>query len=983
LDQQHPPSGGSRAFRARARQEADRYGSDPWVFVRELLQNARDAGATRATFALAAQDGHEVLVCQDDGEGMTFEDARRYLFALYASTKESKKNQVGKFGVGFWSILRFEPIEIVIRSRRAGGAGWGVALDGALERAIAVEGPQQTGTEITLRRPRREGGIEQHVHDAAWQTARYLSRRDDADTPLDIQINGHRINAAFELPAPCAAFRRRNVRGVVGLGATPRVELFSRGLRVRSAARLEDLLAASASGATAGGHAGGLRIQFPELPDGLAPVALLESAELEVMLSRSDVRDTRALAKLVRLAHRELRGLIERQLSVARPSSWWARLRARWDDLAQRGRIGAGVRTLAALGVAAAATIIVAKYNGFSWHKVPAPVAAVAAASAPVASPARAGARQSYQDLGGTYRGPTVDAPDPGDAARVALRYRPARARFYFAALTFSRLALDGAPVSAASLDERYAYVPAPCAGRGCLRIDLVLRSSTRAIRIPVPTGQRVVKGSVKWQGRALPLRATSEGEPLVVLDQAAEGTLRYQTVAAADPEPAPHPDTPILLPPPLRIAVSEARIQPIPERMATLLRLVQQRVVYDDSPATVARHQEALARHEGFIPRTLAIGAGDCDVQNGLLAALAQAAGVPARLAVGYLGARGRLLPRLHAWVEYRDGNHWSVADATVVRPSAAAGKVPAIARTAATTSSRAPTLTLPALADAEILGPAQAAVAPLTSAATTPKKAVPDSIIFLGGGLLLTMAGASLLLRRTRRAFNLDAQVDLAKLLQGVLQQPRAFGAMSALLHRPLVPLADGRAISLAKARSLGHRGRLFCSESLSPLAQKAVRAGAVVVDQRTAEGRTIVDALGAVDLDAWQWMIEAAKDEPLLDDVNRILRRHGEEWAVLGSDRVSGGVAALDLAHVGARTPPQFGTRLVLIDARLDWLVEARRRHMVHPQAAAFMVLDEVARRMGLAPSRRTSLLGECAAAALLECFGDFDEQRAATA
>ena len=30
-------------FRERARVEADRYGPDPWIFVRELLQNARDA----------------------------------------------------------------------------------------------------------------------------------------------------------------------------------------------------------------------------------------------------------------------------------------------------------------------------------------------------------------------------------------------------------------------------------------------------------------------------------------------------------------------------------------------------------------------------------------------------------------------------------------------------------------------------------------------------------------------------------------------------------------------------------------------------------------------------------------------------------------------------------------------------------------------------------------------------------------------------
>ena len=77
--------------------------------------------------------------------------------------------------------------------------------------------------------------------------------------------------------------------------------------------------------------------------------------------------------------------------------------------------------------------------------------------------------------------------------------------------------------------------------------------------------------------------------------------------------------------------------------------------------------HQAALARHEGFIQRTLSIGAGDCDVQNGLLTALAQAAGVPARLAVGYLGQAGRVLPQLHGWVEYRQGNRWLVADATV----------------------------------------------------------------------------------------------------------------------------------------------------------------------------------------------------------------------------------------------------------------------------------------------------------------------------
>ena len=98
------------------------------------------------------------------------------------------------------------------------------------------------------------------------------------------------------------------------------MELFSRGLRVRSAACLEDLLS------PAGRHSSWMRVQFPELPGGLAPQALLESPDLEVMLSRSDARDTRALGRLVRLAQRELERLIERQLAAARPLPWRSRL---------------------------------------------------------------------------------------------------------------------------------------------------------------------------------------------------------------------------------------------------------------------------------------------------------------------------------------------------------------------------------------------------------------------------------------------------------------------------------------------------------------------------------------------------------------------------------------------------------------------------------------------------------------------------------
>src|SRR5690606_16447656 len=196
--------------------------------------------------------------------------------------KEDRKNQAGKFGVGFWSILRFDPQSIIIRSQPREGAPWAVRLDGSLERAEHVEPPQRPGTEILLERPRGDGRLEHRIYDAVWQSARYLHRRDAPEQALPITINGRAANAEFALEAPSASFRRRSVRGVVGLGRAPRVELFCRGLRVRAAACLEDLVA------PAGRHTARIRVQFPELPAGLAPQALLESDALEVLLSRSD-----------------------------------------------------------------------------------------------------------------------------------------------------------------------------------------------------------------------------------------------------------------------------------------------------------------------------------------------------------------------------------------------------------------------------------------------------------------------------------------------------------------------------------------------------------------------------------------------------------------------------------------------------------------------------------------------------------------------
>ncbi len=142
-----------RGFAERARREAARYGGGPWVCVRELLQNARDARARQVRFTSRLAAGQLRVACRDDGDGMTFEHARRYLFRLYASSKDGRHGQAGRFGVGFWSVLAWQPERIVVRSWPRRGEPWEVELDGDLE-VLARRRPAAAGhgTEVLLQR---------------------------------------------------------------------------------------------------------------------------------------------------------------------------------------------------------------------------------------------------------------------------------------------------------------------------------------------------------------------------------------------------------------------------------------------------------------------------------------------------------------------------------------------------------------------------------------------------------------------------------------------------------------------------------------------------------------------------------------------------------------------------------------------------------------------------------------------------------------
>jgi hypothetical protein len=415
----------ANAFLQRARHEAARYGDDPWVFVRELLQNARDAGAHRVCFETSSENGRDRVCCRDDGSGMTFEHAQRYLFSLYASSKRGRPRTAGRFGIGFWAVLRFEPIEIVVRSQPQRGQAWQVRLDGRLEQVQREGTSMRRGTEVVLTRQAATDDLEHRLATSILRDAPFLRCRHRKERLLEVRVNGRLVRAEPQLRPPSMKFRRRGLRGIVGLGREPRAEIFAHGLRVRNAATLDELLVEGQS----------TRPALTGATEGLAPRVIIDSRDLEILMARGDAREDRALKRLVAVGHRELTRLVRAELDRHARLSFIARLVARANEW-----------WLASRPTRAAVTFLVAAVLAFLAWRTLSPWLPVrqteptVALTTPIFEPSQSVA---YWNVSDRYRGPDVDSVSSAGPP-VALRYRPPGRGHFFAAMWVSGLDESG-----------------------------------------------------------------------------------------------------------------------------------------------------------------------------------------------------------------------------------------------------------------------------------------------------------------------------------------------------------------------------------------------------------------------------------------------------------------------------------------------------------------------------------------------------------
>ncbi|MCA9711679.1 MAG: ATP-binding protein, partial [Myxococcales bacterium] len=223
--------------------------SDPLVFLRELVQNALDAGSPEVDvyteFRPSPGDperGVMVLGVDDYGEGMDREIIDSRLTRLFSSAKDQDFTKIGKFGIGFVSVFALRPDAVCVDTSR-GGESWRILFkaDRSFVR-IAREQPVD-GTKIQVLKQATQAEYDD-VAARAGQTLRFWCKHvqgtvrfDDEDIAepfglpgslchVDHQEEGVRVVVGY-LPRAFAAygFYNRGLTLLEGRGATfvPRV----------------------------------------------------------------------------------------------------------------------------------------------------------------------------------------------------------------------------------------------------------------------------------------------------------------------------------------------------------------------------------------------------------------------------------------------------------------------------------------------------------------------------------------------------------------------------------------------------------------------------------------------------------------------------------------------------------------------------------------------------------------------------------------
>ncbi|MCP4499849.1 MAG: hypothetical protein GY822_07795 [Deltaproteobacteria bacterium] len=825
-------------FLARARREAERYGVDPFLFLREWVQNSRDAGALTLHFRWQVlEEGRIRLSCEDDGCGMTTLDAEGVLLRLYATSKDdefgserpSKKGKaathLGRFGVGFWSLLLCAPDEVGVDTLAKNG-GVALLLD-VNAGTLAKDEPQRSspGTKVWVE-------FQPWGNIAELRTQAILRLKKDAGNVRSMQ-DGQSLDVFFDdelcnqtlaehakdaEPYRLSSIREKRFDGIIGLGRNPMVRLYCGGLLVREESSLEALLPR--------------HVHQPQNLCGLFPVVLVNADELNVLLNRREISEDALLLEIIRKAERRLKKEQLHLVEDIAPMALHFKMRLLFSLSSSVSR----KKILGALGVLA---VILAFGIGIELRtrSVDSNVESSLSAATPQGAP------RSIANAVPPEKGPVVDALGTQNT-RWAFSYTGGGAPLFrsdtlskrseeqgLAPEVLSKMPMKGGHFRRyPSLDDvlnRKSRIEEAAAS---VRIALGLPKGLVDTAMPVPLEHVLDLASVEiFPEIPVEIWLRKDGVAVIHATLTESSSLQYRTVPGRLSLPAPKIEKDSSRrqqqrrirqwPKGVRKKMKKWRRLRSAGRKAKKVQLwVQNRLRYTVDPKDAQRSRKTTG---SFVTRVLALGFGDCDVMNTLAARLLMDVGVPAQVGIGFVGRDGTLAPQLHAWTEYWDGRDWAVFD---VSQSREPGELSALSSIGP--NDRQPeTNILPASTDEvrahalhshqeeSLAGSVERHIAEGSSAPLLenlpPFRST--ALIVLG---FLAMLFAFLWRVRSRRqseSVAFEHSGAMAQMLEFLTQHPDAEDRMQ-LRKRPIFPTLAGNKLSLDSASLLGDVGQLI---------------------------------------------------------------------------------------------------------------------------------------------------------------------------
>jgi molecular chaperone HtpG len=431
--------------------------TDPLACLRELIQNAVDAGSDVVEVRAFRDGEYGVLEVQDHGEGMDKAIIEQKLVRLFASNKDGDLTKIGKFGIGFVSVFALDPVIVCVDTARA-GERWRVLFhrDRTWTRA-ALDEPME-GTRVRLYLERDPAGFARLARDAEAAVRKWCRFLE-----AEVLFEGEAINEPLALKGCHLTARHDDGAGtvvIVGLGGDGTVGFYNKGLT---------LLEAST---------------WPDLPAGVS--VLLSSRWLEHTLTRDSIVKDSHYAKAIAVARRLIDDELEPAARAALVGAPAERRSALWAWLANRAdrRLRKEAFLIDVTGKARAPRDLqksppfVVLAGSPSADKVGAAVAATGAVVLPVNAGHTDGDRDSLAALIECQASALVDveqafvAAEPVDAARAA---RAARLAEHTAGL-----------LSAAG--ERHGVVVARLMGAQCRSRLAFVVDAAFALRTDGPT---------------------------------------------------------------------------------------------------------------------------------------------------------------------------------------------------------------------------------------------------------------------------------------------------------------------------------------------------------------------------------------------------------------------------------------------------------------------------------------------------------------